>query len=150
MHQIEPFSGTVGDQILVAAVYEECKIREERTTPLTEEPIVLILQRGTRILRQVVFKGEPRLLSGSVNHTLSHDSSTDFNLAINSIVVEAGKAGWTGTCLGQLTANMGAVHVHRRDQGKGIRTVFGVASDGNSFCFLVMDSDGMWSESRLS
>ena len=52
-------------------------------------------------------------------------------------------------CLPQLTAYMGAVHDIRKEEGMTNSTVFGAASDGNSFRFCRVDNDGHWSQSFL-
>ena len=48
----------------------------------------------------------------------------------------------------QLTAYIGAIHAHKKDQWKRNTIVYGAASDGLSFRFCRIDNESKWSESR--
>lgn len=71
------------------------------------------------------------------------------SLATNLIIIEAKKWHFTDTCLGQLTAYMGAVHAKRKDEQKENSIIYGAASDGLSFRFCRIDNESNWSKSRL-
>ena len=144
------FSRTMIDQFLLSALYEEStQTFQQQTSPHPEEPTVLTLRHEMRIERQVTFEGQSRLLSGSVDTSVWHESDHKSSLATNLIIIEAEKAHYTDTCLGQLTALMGAVHASKKDKQEGDTVVYGVASDGFSFRFCRIDNESNWSESRL-
>lgn len=99
--------------------------------------------------RQIIYKGETRLLSGYADYTVWYESPKKSNLATNLIMVEAKKMYSTDTFLGQLTAYMGVVHACRKDEQNNNSVVYGAASDGMSFRFCRIDNEGNWSKSRL-
>ncbi|MCJ1228220.1 hypothetical protein MMC12_004881 [Toensbergia leucococca] len=148
----EAFSRTMIDQILISALYEEkhTQTTQQRASSPPEDPAVLELQHETHFQRQVLYRGEPRLLSGYADHTVWYDSQRRCNLSTNLIVIEAKKINSTDTCLGQLTAYMGIAHACRKDEQKKQNSViYGAASDGLSFRFCRIDNEGNWSQSRL-
>ena len=140
------------DQILISAVYEEnhTQTAQQRASlQQSEDPAVLELQHETQFQRQVIYKGEPRLLSGYADYTVWYESQKKSNFATNLIIIEAKKINSTDTCLGQLTAYMGVVHAYRKDEQKQNSVIYGAASDGLSFRFCRIDNEGNWSQSRL-
>ncbi|KXG52772.1 uncharacterized protein PGRI_080280 [Penicillium griseofulvum] len=56
--------------------------------------------------------------------------------ALNVVVAEAKKRHMTGTCLIQCLGYMGVVHRTRKASGKENCTVYGMASDDQTFIFL--------------
>ncbi|MCJ1387120.1 hypothetical protein MMC17_010249 [Xylographa soralifera] len=147
----EAFSRTIIDQILISAIYEEnhTQASHQRDQSQPEDPAILDLKHETQIQRQVTYKGETRMLSGYADYTVWYDSQTRSNLATNLIIIEAKKICSTDTCMGQLTAYMGAVHAYRKDEQKQNSVVYGAASDGLSFRFCRIDNEGNWSDSLL-
>lgn len=147
----EAFARTIIDQILISALYEEnhTQTTQHRASSQPEDPAVLELQHETQFQRWVAYRGETRLLSGYADYTVWNEPQKEFNLAINLIIIGAKKINSTDTCLGHSTAYMGVVHTNREDEQKKNSIIYGAASDGPSFRFCHIDSEGNWSQSCL-
>lgn len=146
----EAFSRTVIDQIMISAVYEESFSQSSpHASSNLKGQAVLGLQHETRMQKEVLFKGERRLLSGAADYTVSYEPENTSSLPTNLIIVEAKRTGSTDFCLGQLTAYMGIVHSCRKDEKKENCIVYGAASDGSTFRFCRINNDSGWTRSRM-
>lgn len=142
----DAFPRTIIDQILISAIFEENRSDStEQQASSHSLGIILELQHETHLQRQVIYKGETRLLSGYADYTISYESQNRSHLATNFIIIEAKQFNSTDTCLGQLTAYMGVVHAYRKEEKNKYSSVYGAASDGLSFRFCEIDNEGNWS-----
>ncbi len=128
-------------------MYEENKEKpgQQSSSLPAEASAILELHHETALQRQVIYKREPRLLSGFADYIIWYDEPQKSKLATNLIIVEAKKRYLTDSCMGQLAAYMGVVHAGRKEQKKENSIVYGAASDRLSFRFCRIDNNGHWS-----
>ncbi|KAJ5490044.1 hypothetical protein N7453_010869 [Penicillium expansum] len=88
-------------------------------------------------------------LSGVPSYLLWYGPDVGEDLAVNSIIVET-KEGQSAAGVPQCLAYMGMVHQQRRYENKVNHTIFGLSTDNDQFHFLLISSEGKWSQLDLN
>jgi len=102
---------------------------------------------GKTLRIDMTSNGKKKRVTGRADYLIRYDKME--NLEVGIVGIEAKKTTELAAAEPQILGYMGMVHTQRKKMQKKDSTVYGVASDSDTFVFYRISNDGEWTSHRL-